>query len=122
MSTSPKMTAAGLLRLKKRIARIQRLLDAEAPSSVLAWECRLIAEAGRLIDPDAYFARERDAWVHDQRFRLALCADEDCDEEVANPIHVLDVPPLEHTHCTKHASEILLEDEDDEDDEDPDGD
>lgn len=116
MSNSPKMTAAGLLRLKNRVSRVQRLLDLDAPSSVLAWECRLIAEAGKMLDPDAYFSREREVWVHDQRFKLALCADESCDESVARPIHVLDQPPLEHTHCTTHANEIVLDGEADDPD------
>jgi hypothetical protein len=112
MRASPKMTTAGLLRLKNRLARIQRLLEAEAPPAVLAWECRLIAEAGKMLDPEAYFKRDREEWVHDQRFKLGLCADEGCDEEVATPIHALDVPPLDHTHCAEHASEALLEEDD----------
>jgi hypothetical protein len=113
MSTdpSPKMTAAGLLRLKRRVARIQKLLDLEAPTSVLVRECRLIAEAGRMIDPTTYFECDRDEWIRAQRFKLSLCTHDDCDAEVAEPIHALDHPSFEHTHCAAHANEMLLDDD-----------
>lgn len=105
MTDSPKMKDAGFLRLKKRVARLQTLLEADAPSSVIAWECRLIADAGKMVDPEAYFRRDREDWIRVQRFKMGLC--EDCDETVAQPTHALDAPPLEQSHCAAHLREIL---------------
>lgn len=112
---SPKMTAAGLQRLKTRVARLQRLIDLDAPTSVLVRECRLIAEAGKMIDPGTYFECEREGWSREQRFKLSLCVEEGCDESVTRPIHALDTPSFEHTYCPTHAT-AMLEDEDEDED------
>jgi hypothetical protein len=110
-----------LARLKRRVARMSRLLQLEAPLPILALEAELIGEAGMMLNPRTHFDREHDTYLRQIKRGLGLCTEEGCEEAVAwrasrdsggpaGPFHA----ECCLTHAKEHEEDVADDGDDDE--------
>lgn len=81
--------------LIKRVDRMRRLIASSAPDAMIANECELIGDCGRLMDPEGYLKRQLERELASARIRLGLCVEPDCEELV----------DLGRKWCTEHDAE-----------------
>lgn len=82
--------------LIKRVDRMRRLIASSAPDAMIANECELIGDCGRLIDPDGHVKRQVERELAMARIRLGMCSSGDCEELVGSG----------GMWCEEHAVEI----------------
>jgi hypothetical protein len=83
-----------------RVARLQQLLDSDAPDSLVAAEADLIGDAAILLDPAGVCQRAIDGKLHVARADLGLCREPGCEAELAKAGHE------EPVFCAKHEDEF----------------
>ena len=84
-------------RLTMRLDRLNRLVDAQAPDTLIAAEAMLVGEAGILLDPQSWANTQAERIVFAHRDSLGLCLD--CDS-----------PRVAETAlCQSHLDELTSE-------------
>lgn len=105
---SEELREAALRRLKSRTARIQRLLDLEAPDVILVNEAHLLADAARMLSPEYWAQCDARAAVSEYKRQLQLCCHDGCGRSVAW-VPSAETPtcpgPFHGQSCLEHAAE-----------------
>ena len=105
MKVPEKQRQAALIRIKNRVARLQRLIDLEAPDVILIMETQLVSDAAEMLNPEAWYRQLGEKSALEQRRRLGLCIVPDCEASVVGG----NAGPFDHDHCEKHAKEAEKE-------------
>lgn len=108
MITKPKqkVVEAARVRLGERLARLARLIELKAPDAIIASECLLVGEAGKMLSLETYLQRVEAEAVKSYDEYLGLCEGEGCEEPVAwapSAATPTCPGPFHMTECLAHA-------------------